>query len=289
MGHTHRVLVVGNHCHDVLLKNDVVIAESLGGAVSFISNILPNLSINADFISKVGPNFLYSPLNPPLVVPTSSTTVFHAHFSTSSSSSLGQNPLPDRTLKRVSACDPIRPHDLPNPDPGGKYRFGMAVGVGGEILPETLRKMVRVCDVVFVDVQGLIRKFDENDGTVTLTKLCKTDFIDIIPEIGVLKASAEEAEFIDVEEVRKVCCVVVTYGENGCRVFWKDGEVKIAPFSTIQVDPTGAGDSLLGGFVGGLVHGLAVPDAALLGNFFGSLTVVQIGLPKFDPKLLKVG
>lgn len=64
-------------------------------------------------------------------------------------------------------------------------------------------------------------------------------------------------------------------------------EVEISPFSTVQIDPTGAGDSLLGGFVGGLAYGLSVPDAALLGNLFGSLTVGQIGLPKFDPKLLQ--
>ena len=54
------------------------------------------------------------------------------------------------------------------------------------------------------------------------------------------------------------------------------------------MDPTSAGDSFLGGFVAGLVHGLPVPDAALVGNLFGSLTVSQIGLPKFDSRLLQV-
>lgn len=161
------------------------------------------------------------------------------------------------------------------------------MGVGGEILPETLEKLVEICDVVFVDIQGLIREFDEIDGTVRLIKLKETKFYPLLSKIGFLKASAEEAEFLDVEEVRKLCCVVITYGEKGCKVFWKDGEVEISPFSTVQIDPTGAGDSLLGGFVAGLSLGLAVPDAVLLGNFFGSLTVSQFGLPKFDPKLLQ--
>jgi len=31
-----------------------------------------------------------------------------------------------------------------------------------------------------------------------------------------------------------------------------------------------------------------VPDAALLGNLFGSLSVEQVGLPKFDTRLLQV-
>ncbi|KAF5759051.1 putative carbohydrate kinase PfkB, ribokinase, inositol 3-kinase [Helianthus annuus] len=88
---------------------------------------------------------------------------------------------------------------------------------------------------------------------------------------------------------RKSCCVLVTGGEEGCTVYWKDGEVRIPAFSSVQVDPTGAGDSFLGSLVAGLVEGLAVPDAAVLGNFFGSLTVEQIGLPDFDVRLMQVG
>lgn len=92
---------------------------------------------------------------------------------------------------------------------------------------------------------------------------------------------------MDVEEVRKWCCVIVTDGKDGCRVYWKDGEVRIPPFPAEQVDPTGAGDSFLGGFVVGLVSGLTVPDAALLGNFFGSITVGEIGVPNFDQRMLQ--
>lgn len=275
--------MVGNYCHDVLLRDDVVIAESLGGAASFISNILSYLSIDCEYVSKVGPDFKYSVLCPPIVSPTSKTTLFHAHFSSKHSPSLG-HPVSDRTLKRVSSCNPVYPSDLPEL---GRFDFGMAVGVGGEILPETLERLIEICDVVFVDIQGLIREFDENDGTVRLVELKGTKFYHLLPRIGFLKASGEEAEYIDVEEVRKLCCVVVTYGENGCKVYWRDGEVEISPFPAVQIDPTGAGDSLLGGLVAGLAYGLAVPDAALLGNFFGSLTVAQIGLPKFDPELLQ--
>lgn len=147
--------------------------------------------------------------------------------------------------------------------------------------------MLDVCTTLFVDVQGLIRVFDQVDGTVSHVGLRSSGFYHLLPRIRFLKASAEEAPFVDVEEARRWCCVVVTNGKDGCTVYWKDGEEQIAPFPTVQVDPTGAGDSFLGGFVAGLVSGLAVPDAALLGNYFGSLTVGHIGLPKFDSKLLQ--
>ncbi|XP_065879328.1 inositol 3-kinase [Euphorbia lathyris] len=273
------VLIVGNYCHDILIQNNTVIGESLGGASSFIASVLDGLSIPSNLISLVGHDFKYPVDHAPIVVPASKTTVFHAYFDTGVHSSGHQ----DRILKRVCTCDPIKPTDLPD----ARFVFGMAVGVGGEILPETLERMIEICDLVLVDIQALIRDFDEHDGTVKLVELEKTRFYPLLPRIGVLKVSSEEAVYMDVEEVRNWCCVVVTNGEDGCRVHWRDGELGISPFVANQEDPTGAGDSFLGGLVAGLVQRLAVPDAALLGNFFGSLTVEQIGLPKFDSRLLQ--
>ncbi|KAJ9172493.1 hypothetical protein P3X46_015723 [Hevea brasiliensis] len=276
---TPRVLIVGNYCHDVLIQNDTVVGESLGGASSFIASVLDGMSIPCSLVAKVGHDFRYQVNHIPILVPASKTTVFHAYFD----SGVHENGNQDRVLKRVCLCDPISPTDLPD----ARFDFGMAVGVGGEILPQTLERMIEICDVVLVDIQALIRDFDAVDGTVKLVDLRETGFRSLLPRIGVLKVSSEEAVFMDVEEVRKWCCVVVTKGEDGCKVCWKDGEMEISPFLANQEDPTGAGDSFLGGFVTGLMQGLAVPDAALLGNFFGSLTVEQIGLPKFDSRLLQ--
>ncbi|GKU93358.1 hypothetical protein SLEP1_g6958 [Rubroshorea leprosula] len=277
---SQNVLIVGNYCHDVLLRNGDVVAETLGGAASFISNVFNGLTVSYHLTSKVGLDFKYPVSYDPIVVSSARTTVFHAHFDLG----FDGNGHQDRVLKRVVACDPICPGDLPDM----RFDFGMAVGVGGEILPETLERMLEICDVVFADIQALIRIFDGNDGTVKHVGLKESGFYHLLPRIGFLKASEEEALFLDVEEVRKWCCVVVTHGKDGCKLYWKDGEMKITPFSANQIDPTGAGDSFLGGFVAGLVQRLATPDAALLGNFFGSLTVAQIGLPKLELRLLQV-
>lgn len=149
--------------------------------------------------------------------------------------------------------------------------------------------MIDLCGVMFVDVQGMIRVFDPEDGAVGLVPLRRSGFWGLVPRVGFLKASEDEAAFVDVEEVRRVCCVVVTEGRKGCSVYWNDGEVRVGAFEAVEIDPTGAGDSFLGGFVVGLSWGLDVADAALLGNFFGALTVGQIGVPKFDLRLMKVG
>ncbi|KAH0451368.1 hypothetical protein IEQ34_018667 [Dendrobium chrysotoxum] len=273
-------LIVGNYCHDVLFRDGVVVGEGLGGAASFLSNVLDPLSSNPSlYISKVGPDFSYSVSHAPMTSISSQTTLFHAHFP----STPGGGYHGDRVLHRIRTCEPILPSDIPS----YKFEFGLAAGVAGEILPETLARMLDLCRVMFVDVQGLIRIFDSEDGAVGLIPLRSTAFFELIPRIGFLKASAEEAPFLDLEELRRVCCVIVTEGKNGCSVYWNDGEVNVAPFPAVQIDPTGAGDSFLGGFVVGLSWGLAVPDAALLGNFFGALTVGQIGIPKFELSLLK--
>ncbi|KAI3943527.1 hypothetical protein MKW92_032449 [Papaver armeniacum] len=279
-GKVAQVLVVGNYCHDVLIQDDKIIGESLGGASSFISNVFDNLSIDSDYISKVGFEFAYdnSVTHKPISSSSSMTTLFHAYFSSDGNQ--------ERTLRRIHACDPISVSDLPNSS--SRFDFGLAVGVGGEILPETLQHMIDICDVVFVDIQALIRVFDSIDGTVKLVSLKESGFFHLLPRIGFLKASAEEALFVDIEEARKHCCVVVTDGKDGCRVYTKDDRLQISPFPAVQIDPTGAGDSFLGGLVAGLIQGLPVSDAALLGNFFGSLTVAQIGIPKFDLRLMQI-
>ncbi|CAL9244113.1 unnamed protein product [Arabidopsis halleri] len=274
-----RVLIVGNYCHDVLIQNGSVVAETLGGAASFISNVLDSSSVSCELVSKVGHDFRFEVTHSPIVVPEKETTVFEAYFD------LGIDGIghADRVLKRVSACDPILPSDIPD----SSFDFGMAVGVGGEILPETLEKMVEICDVVAVDIQALIRVFDPVDGAVKLVDLKESGFFHILHRIGFLKASSDEALFMDVEQMKQLCCVVVTNGEKGCRIYHKDDEATVTPFLAKQVDPTGAGDSFLGGLVVGLVEGLTVPDAALLGNLFGSITVEHIGQPKFDLMMLQ--
>ncbi|XP_020230476.1 inositol 3-kinase [Cajanus cajan] len=271
-----RGLVVGNYCHDVLHRDGLPVAQTLGGAASFVSVILDALSLPFLTVSKVGPDFAYSPTHPPITIPSSQTTLFHAHFG---------SPHPDRSLHRIRACHPIRPSDLPD---GPTFAFGMAVGVAGEILPETLHKMLEICDRVFVDVQGLIRRFDSRDGSVRHVALRESGFHHLLPRVAFLKASADEARFVDVEEARRCCCVVVTHGKDGSEVFCGNGAFSVAPFEAEQVDPTGAGDCFLGGFAAGIVRGLAVPDAALLGNFFGALAVAQVGPPKLDFGLLQM-
>ncbi|XP_062214660.1 inositol 3-kinase-like isoform X2 [Phragmites australis] len=281
-------LVVGSYCHDVLLRGGRVVGETLGGAAAFVSNVLDAASPREEetafvVVSKVGPDFAYASAPAPSrhlpLLCAAPTTSFHAKFSDAAASAHA----PDRELRRVRACDPIYPADLPD----RRFAYGLAVGVAGEVLPQTLERMIQLCRAVLVDAQALIRAFD-GEGAVRHVALEGTPYARLLPRLAFLKASSEEAPYVGVDTARRRCCVIITEGRDGCRLYWDGGEARVAPFPAVQVDPTGAGDSFLAGFAAGLLWGLSATDAALLGNFFGAAAVSQVGVPTFHPKMLQL-
>ena len=102
------VLVVGNYYHDVLIRDSVVVGKTLGSVTAFISAVLNGISILYNLVSKVGPDFAYTTCRSPIVIPTSRTTLFHAHFD----SNIYGNGNGDRVLKQVAVCNPIHALDL---------------------------------------------------------------------------------------------------------------------------------------------------------------------------------
>lgn len=91
--------------------------------------------------SKVGPDFLYHSQisHPPEILEDQQTTEFFADFTQGD----------ERVLKAGNICAPIEPLDIPDM----QYELGLAVGIAGEVLPETLQHMVSVSRYVVVDIQ----------------------------------------------------------------------------------------------------------------------------------------
>lgn len=268
-------LVVGHYCHDQLTLHDGQVVHSLGGSVSYITNVFEALGMECKAASKVGPDFLYCSqiTHPPQTLDDQPTTEFFADFTQGE----------ERVLKAGNICEPIEPENIPDM----KFELGLAVGIACEVLPETLQRMVEVSRYVVVDVQALIRTIDPETGLVGLQKLEETPYYDLLEQISFLKAARIEASYIDIETVRQKTCLIVTEGKHGSRVYSKDHEYRIPAFPATEVDPTGAGDSFLAGFSAGLYQGLPVEQAVLMGNYFGGLAVGQVGIPKFLPTHLE--
>lgn len=71
--------------------------------------------------------------------------------------------------------------------------------------------------------------------------------------------------------------VVLKLGEQGCWVFEKGRDQRVAGFAVEEIDPTGAGDSFSAGLTVALLEGQDLVSAARFANAVGALAVTKRG------------
>jgi 1D-myo-inositol 3-kinase len=157
-----------------------------------------------------------------------------------------------------------------------------------ELLPETLVRISERAGQVVADAQGLMRMTDAR-GRVLHRRLEETPYFALLDRLHVLKASEEEALSLDLAEVRRRTCLVITRGGRGSTVLTASQDFEVPTLPVTEVDPTGAGDCFLAGFALGLLRGLSLPRCAALANWFGAQAVTQVGVPRIDLGLLPAG
>jgi 1D-myo-inositol 3-kinase len=265
-----QALIVGHYCHDTLFHANGTRSDTLGGSASYISSVFNALKVKCSVASKVGMDFAYYPQihHRPRVAMGVPTTQFIADFTHG-----------ERTERVGAVCESIYPKDIPD---GEIFDIALAVGIVGEILPDTLRKLAQCSHYLLCDIQGLIRVISPQ-GTVGYEKLNNTPFYPLLDQISFLKASRQEAQSLNLDEVRQHTCLLVTEGKDGCTVYLRDREFRVPAFPAEEIDPTGAGDCFLAGFAAGLLRQLPLEKAVLMGNYFGALAVGQIGVPRLEP------
>lgn len=261
------VLVVGNYCHDLLLHGPGRETRALGGSAAYVSAVLDAVGVDYAVASVAGEDFQYAARvrYPPRIVPGTRTTQFTADFTRG-----------ERVLTVGARAAPIRPEDITE-----EARVALACGVMGELLPETLARVAECAQHVVVDMQGLIRTTDDA-GRVLHLRLEETPYVGLLERIRVLKASEEEARALDVAEVRRRTCLVITRGGEGCTVLTATESFNVPALPVEEVDPTGAGDCFLAGFGLGLLRRLPLARCAELANAFGAQAVTQVGVPRID-------
>ena len=84
--------------------------------------------------------------------------------------------------------------------------------------------------------------------------------------------------------LERVDTIITTKGELGCQVLHRDGRVTsipVVPTSNV-VDPTGAGDAFRGGLIKGLIQGLPVERAAMMGTVCSHYVIQSYGTQKYS-------
>ena len=175
--------------------------------------------------------------------------------------------------------------------PGFKAKAVHIAPIANEVSFEVIEHLKHCADVVSLDPQGLLRSFDEA-GNVTentsldarifsLINICKSSQNEIFRLTGEseLKPAIRAIHDVGVETV------IVTMGTKGSVLSVEGAQYNIAACpSQVLVDPTGAGDVFIGGFLTEFLRQKESTWCACVGSAAASLVVEGLGPTYFGKK-----
>lgn len=277
------IIVAGHFCIDTIhLPNRQKPYTILGGSATYVSLSAKRLGANISVISKVGGDFPKAYLwwlgqegiNLKNVhkIEHEKTTRFELQYS---------NDLSNRILRLTSKAPPITVEDVPNDLEAKAVHLAP---IAGEIQYGVAEKLKKSVEVLSLDAQGFVRAFDEN-GITTNKPLEDRHLLELVK---IYKSSGEEIEAVagtaDLKTAIKIVhdfgaeTVIVTMGAKGA-ILSVDGtiyEIPAYPPDRV-VDPTGAGDAFIGGFLAEYVRGKEALWCACVGSAAASTVVEGIG------------
>ena len=284
------IVSVGHFCIDsILLPNRNKPFVVLGGSPTYVSFTARRFDSRVSVVSKVGVDFPVAytwwireegvDLSGLARVENAVTTRFELKYS---------NDLSDRTLQLKSKAPPITVEDVPDLL---KARVVHIAPIAGEISYDVVEKLRSCAEFLSFDPQGLVRNFDEN-GNMTHGPLSDTRILGLS---NIYKSSLAEIEAVtnqqNVDLAIKaihdygVEIVIVTLGMEGA-VLSVEGDIhKVSSCPSEKfVDPTGAGDAFIGGFLAEYVNGENHLRCACVGSAAASLVVEALGPTFFGDK-----
>jgi sugar/nucleoside kinase (ribokinase family) len=247
------------------------------------------LDATASVISKVGGDFPEAymwwlqqegiDLSGVVKVEADQTTRFELRYS---------KDLSNRTLQLKSKASPINVSDLPSSLHAKAIHIAP---IAGEISYDTIAHLKNCTGILSLDPQGLLRNFDAA-GNVTLRSPVDKRLLSLI---NIYKSSLDELTAAtghsNVHSAIKtihdfgVETVLVTLGAKGAALSVSGTRYNIpACKSAAMIDPTGAGDVFMGGFLTEYVRQKDSLWCACVGSAAASLVVEGIGPTFFGEK-----
>lgn len=284
------IVSVGHFSLDsIILPNRKAPYVILGGSVAYVSLAAKNLGVRVSVISKIGVDFPQAYLwwlnqegvDLSRVAKSSEvkTTRFELKYT---------EDLYERSLRLTNRAKPIIVEDLPK---SLEAKVIHIAPIANEIPYPVVEKLKNCAEVLSLDPQGLTRVFDEN-GNVTYGTLTNKRILEIV---NIYKSSLKEIEAVTGQRELKHCIkvvhdfgvetVLVTLGMKGA-VLSVDGTIYNIPAYKPNkiVDPTGAGDAFIGGFLAEYVQGEDSHWCACVGSATASTVVEGVGPTFFGDK-----
>jgi len=284
------VAVIGHFSIDtILLPSRTAPFVILGGAAIYTSFAAKRLEATTAIISKVGGNFpeAYLWWLKQVGIDLSGVTKRADEQTTCFELSYNSD-LSDRELKLKSKGSPIDLADVPA-DLQAKVIH--IAPIANEVSFEVVEHLKHCAEILSLDPQGLLRTFDEAGNITENSSVDKRIFelINIykssLNEIYALTGKSELKHALKAIHDFGVETVIVTMGAKGSVLSVEGAQYAIAASpSQVLVDPTGAGDVFIGGFLTEYLHQKEPTWCACVGSAAASLVIEGIGPTCFGKK-----
>jgi sugar/nucleoside kinase (ribokinase family) len=275
--------VAGHFCIDTIhLPNRQKPYTILGGSAAYVSLSARRLRANVSVISKVGGDFPKAylwwlsqegiNLASVHVIEHEKTTKFELQYSSD---------LSTRILRLANKAPLIAVEDLPN---RLEAKVAHLAPIAGEIQYDVAERLKQSVKVLSLDVQGLVRAFNEK-GVAANKPLEDKRILEVV---DIYKSSSEELKaatgMSDLKMAIKtvhdfgVETVIVTMGAKGAILSIDGAEYDVPAYPPNRlVDPTGAGDAFIGGFLAEYVRDKEAFWCACVGSATASTVVEGVG------------
>lgn len=284
------VISVGHFAIDsIFLPNRRMPFVVLGGSVAYFSFAARQLNATVSVVSKVGDDFPGAyvwwleqegiDLSGMVRVENAQTTRFELKYSKN---------LSNRKLRLKNEGPPITVNDLPK---SLKAKAIHIAPLAGEVTYKVVKKLKNCADLLSLDPQGLVRKFGEK-GNVTLGSLKNKRILELVDiyksslsEIRAATGRSRVDSAIKAVHDYGVETVIVTLGLKGAVLSVEETSYNIPAYKSKKiVDPTGAGDVFVGGFLAEYIRGENSLWCACVGSAAASLVVEAAGPTFFGDK-----
>ena len=284
------VAVVGHFAIDTIrLPSRTSPFVVLGGSVTYVSFVAKRLDSSVSVISKVGGDFPEAymwwlreegiDLSSVTKLADEQTTRFELGYS---------KDLSNRTLKLGSKAPPLNVSDLPR---SLRAKAVHVAPIAGEISYKVVKKLKRCAEVLSLDPQGLLRKIDKTGNVTAGSRVDKRLFSLVnvykssLDEITALTGHSDLKSAVNAVHDFGVKTVIVTLGAKGAVLSVEKTLYNIpACNSRVLVDPTGAGDAFIGGFLTEYIRQKDAYWCACVGSAAASLLIEGIGPTFFGEK-----
>lgn len=279
---------VGHFAIDLIVSPHIASSEAtLGGPPTYSSMAARKLGAAVSVISKVGGDFPPEyidwltgkgvDLSGLSMISDASSTRFILKYEEGK-----------RRLQLRSRAPSLEPIDVPE---SLESRAIHAAPIANELSGKTIRKLRSLTEVLSLDPQGLVRRFDKQ-GNMSFDRV---EDHQILERIDIFKSTIGELGFVvdatdlssAFKEIHKrgVKIIIVTKGVEGATLSHR-GEICEVPACKPKafVDATGAGDVFIGAFLAEYVRDKDVEWCACVGSAAASFVVECVGPSCFGEK-----